>query len=390
MLKKSFLFFAVVALLVSGCSQRTTKSVATLPDNKITLKGSVKFDDPKFKMQVFKREGFDKKIIAEFDINPDGTYEYELEVTEPGKYTLNCKQWEMIDFWAENEDIEVHFRGMDTAKMKIKNPKYYYIENSGPLNEVMNHFNYVTHRNYQLMIGLGQAAYRADISDKAKGALSGTFYGLLNTDIKDRVTHLAHMYADRNSVLAIIPMLSDKDPIQAAAKAKILSTFETRNPNFAPYVKYKKADEEARYQRERLNIGKPAPDFTYPDINGKEVSLSDFKGKVVLIDFWASWCGPCIGEFPHLKKVYAKYKSQGLEILGVSIDKKEDAWRKAVKDNDLKWTLLLASNSGKEIMKEYQFSGIPYILIIDREGRIAYKGLRGENIDKAIKDVLSK
>lgn len=381
--KKILLFFSAVTLMFASSCANTEKAETTETQT-ITIRGTVAFSDPEKKMQIIKREGFDKKVISEFEVNTDGTFSYEMEVTKPGVYTIDCINWETINFWAENEDVEINFRGVDTAKVKIKNPKFHMI-NSGPLNDVMNDVNFLSYANYQMMIDLSQGVYRADINSSAKSELSGKMYEILNNDYKRRMRFLAENYADRNSVLAVLSQLSDRNPEDLAVLEKVIAKFETINPDYEPFIAYKKAVEEARYQRERLAIGKPAPEFSFPNPEGdKSYGPADFEGKVLLIDFWASWCGPCVAEIPHLKEVYAKYKSKGVEILSVSIDSKDESWKKALTEQNMDWYQVCAPNSGKEIMKDYQFSGIPYMVLLDREGKIIAKNVRGESIDKAL------
>ena len=134
--------------------------------------------------------------------------------------------------------------------------------------------------------------------------------------------------------------------------------------------------------------GQPAPLFTCPTPDGEEIGPETFKGKILLMDFWASWCGPCRGEVPNLKETYAKYKDKGVEFLSVSVDKSEEAWRKAMEEEQMEWPQALAPKAGAEVMDLYQFSGIPFILLLDQEGKIVAKHLRGEAIGKTIGDLL--
>lgn len=117
--------------------------------------------------------------------------------------------------------------------------------------------------------------------------------------------------------------------------------------------------------------GKVAADFTYPDVNGKEVSLSDFKGKVVLVDVWATWCGPCRGEIPHLKKLEEELHGTDVVFMGVSVDEARDKqkWLDFIEKEKLAGIQLLASGWSK-ITKDYKISGIPRFMVFDRKGNI--------------------
>jgi len=150
------LLVAFLALILFSCQ-------APVKDT-ITIQGKVKFPDNKFKMKIVKRNGFDKTIIDSVEVKPDGTYKFEMKVDKPGVYTLDCQKWQSVQIWAEDEDLEINFRGQDTAKMKIKNPPYVYI-NGGPNNEVMNLLAYNYYRNYQSMIAAGKVMYKASQSD---------------------------------------------------------------------------------------------------------------------------------------------------------------------------------------------------------------------------------
>ncbi len=116
-----------------------------------------------------------------------------------------------------------------------------------------------------------------------------------------------------------------------------------------------------------LGPGKTAPDFTLKTLSGKVVSLSDYRGKVVLVNFWASWCPPCREEMPLFKRVYEKYKKKGFEILAVSTDSSVDPVKKFVKEHGISFTVLM--DDGK-VSSTYGIQGLPTSFLIDRDGRI--------------------
>jgi peroxiredoxin len=139
----------------------------------------------------------------------------------------------------------------------------------------------------------------------------------------------------------------------------------------------------------KLAVGELAPEISLPDTNGKIINLSSFKGKIVLIDFWASWCGPCRRESPNMVKMYSLFNNKGLEIYSVSLDKTRESWIKAIKDDKLTWTHVSDIKFWQcEAAKAYNVSGIPYTVLLDREGKIISKGLRGADLEKKLDEIL--
>jgi peroxiredoxin len=136
--------------------------------------------------------------------------------------------------------------------------------------------------------------------------------------------------------------------------------------------------------------GREAPNFTQPMPDGTLVSLSDFRGKYVLIDFWASWCGPCRKENPYLVKAYEKYKDKNFTILGVSLDTKENrmAWLDAIEKDKLEWTQVSDLRKENDAAKLYQVVGIPQNYLIGPDGKVVAKTLRGQHLLKKLAEIL--
>ncbi len=138
----------------------------------------------------------------------------------------------------------------------------------------------------------------------------------------------------------------------------------------------------------RFVKGGEAPNFTQNDPEGHPVSLTDFRGKVVLVDFWASWCGPCRKENPNVVKLYAKYKDQGFEVLGVSLDSKQDRWLDAIEKDGLTWTHVSDLKGWQnEVAGLYSVTSIPHTVLLDKEGKILGRNLRGAALEEKLAEV---
>jgi peroxiredoxin len=136
-------------------------------------------------------------------------------------------------------------------------------------------------------------------------------------------------------------------------------------------------------------VGDLAPVFTLNDVNGKPVSLADLKGKIVLIDFWASWCEPCRAEGPNLKEQYRLYKDKGFEIFSVSLDTDRKNWLKAIKDDGLTW-IQVADLKGyqSDVVKSYGLGGVPSFFLIGRDGKIiADTDIQGAALNKRLAEI---
>lgn len=134
--------------------------------------------------------------------------------------------------------------------------------------------------------------------------------------------------------------------------------------------------------------GQIAPDFTLNTPAGQPLSMHSIKGKVKIIDFWASWCAPCREVNPEMVEIYKEFKPKGLEILGVSLDNDKDAWTQAIKDDKLTWLQVSDLQGSAELTKQYAVTGIPHTLILDENNVIVAKNLKGEKLKEKIAELL--
>jgi thiol-disulfide isomerase/thioredoxin len=138
----------------------------------------------------------------------------------------------------------------------------------------------------------------------------------------------------------------------------------------------------------KLMSGTVAPDFTFPTPEGKPLALSSFKGKIVLVDFWASWCGPCRKENPNVVRMYNKYHKKGFEILGVSLDEDKERWVAAIKKDGLVWPHVSDLKGWQsEACRLYGIDAIPFTILLDKEGKIIAKSLRGAALEQKLEEL---
>lgn len=186
--------------------------------------------------------------------------------------------------------------------------------------------------------------------------------------------------------------------------AFLVTYFEQAFDQYASLYKTVRDAQDARWKghdfvrhldsrlRSVLLPGMDAPDIELPDPEGKTRRLSDLRGKVVLIDFWASWCRPCRAENPNVVRLYGEYHPKGLEIFSVSLDNNRDAWLNAIKSDGLSWPNHVSdlrgwSSAGGRL---YGISSIPATVLVDREGKIVARNLRGKDLENKLKEIFDK
>jgi peroxiredoxin len=184
-----------------------------------------------------------------------------------------------------------------------------------------------------------------------------------------------------NSVVSAFVLLQYATQLDESELADLVGKFAPAIDKTEYVVQLKSLVQE----QQKTAIGVVAPDFTMNDTEGKPIQLSSLRGKVVLVDFWAAWCGPCRQENPNVVKLYQQYHSKGFEILGVSLDRTKEDWLKAIKADNLTWIhvsdLQYWQNAAARL---YGVNAIPQSFLLDKDGKIIAKGLRGEQLAKKL------
>jgi len=220
------------------------------------------------------------------------------------------------------------------------------------------------------------AAVRAEL-DKKYNAI----------DEEQKAAYVKFIKSNPNSLVTLdaLKKLGGSIPDYAVV-APLFETFSIKLKNTTAGKEYKEALEKMK----ATAIGSIAPDFMQNDTLGNPLKLSSLRGKYVLVDFWAAWCGPCRAENPNIVKAYAKYNKKGFEILGVSLDTEKDKekWMKAIQKDGLTWPQVSDLKGwSSDVAQLYVIKAIPQNVLLDPAGKIIAKNLRGEALEKKLAEL---
>lgn len=242
--------------------------------------------------------------------------------------------------------------------------------------------------------------YSPDVA--ANASVSGTEANVAYQRFQDKVKPFP-IVPDSANALALKEFINENadSPILFTAVSDYInnrSALSTLETVYAMLPKSARLQEEGKTIANRIHglknigIGSTAPDFTQADTEGKMVSLKDFRGKYLLIDFWASWCGPCRAENPNVVKAYAAYKDKNFTVLGISLDgsKGKENWKAAIKKDGLPWTQLSDLQGwNNAVAVLYDIHAVPMNFLLDPEGKIIAVNLRGSALNEKLSQLLN-
>jgi len=377
--KLLFAFLAIISIV--SC----TFTKQNKPDETINIAGKVEFPADNMKVKLIKPEGFNKNIVDSAVVQTDSTFKMKLHVSAPGSYFVQYGR-DFVQVWIENEDLVLNFKGKEKTKNRTTSANSFVKIQGGPNNDLLNDLN-----AFNLVIRTLEDKWKRNtmtLLDNDKAEYFKNQQSSILDEIQEQRTFMANYIIDKfsscNSAVLLLPYL------QGAELEAAITKLEVQNPNNPFLPEYKAEALKNEDARKTAEIGHLAPEFTYSDLEGKQVSVRDFKGKLLVIDFWASWCAPCLAEIPNLKAVYQKYHDKGVDFLSVSLDKDLIKWQKAVADEQMPWTQICSDDTGIKLMKDYQFNGIPFVILLDSEGKIAAKQLHGKMLTEEIEKLLNK
>jgi len=341
-------------------------------DNKCTISGNIAGLQQEAKVFVIRRSGeHGADTVARSMTKPNGDFSFDLMPTLfSDVYELRIGGLRYsVDFIAEKGNVEI----------KGNKDKLYTATIAGtPENDRYNQYHQFylqqTYKRNEMMMN-------ATASREEKTAL-----------FKQQDDDKKH-YTDsiiRNYPSSLVALYMAKEPLPMMKYNEIDSMLSIFKPYFAKHKYYLEMKERADVLR-KVGSGVAAPDFTALRPDGSKISLSSFKGKYVMLDFWASWCVPCRAENKHNKAIYEKFHPYGLEMISFSLDSDLGAWKKAIEKDGLVWHNASDLKAGKlsPVAQKYGIDGLPAVWIIDPNGKIIAQGLKGEAIDKMLETIFS-
>ena len=168
----------------------------------------------------------------------------------------------------------------------------------------------------------------------------------------------------------------------------VIAKYSDVNPQL---TKYAQTNLDGLTAERKIAVGSEPVAFSVKSIDGKTLSPADYKGKVLLIDFWATWCGPCVMEMPNVKNVYNRYHAKGFEIVGISLDQSRDKLDAYLRQQQIEWPQYFDGKWwSNDVAVKYGITSIPTTVLVDRKGKIRFKTLRGKQLEKAVQELLDE
>ena len=377
-LMKKVVFLFLLAVTTLACQTKADDRKEALAKAGFTITGKVKNPQAgsKVVLNVLGKQGF--QPVDSAAVGKDNTYPFQGSTAEPKFYMLNFYDLQQVLVILNNNDqITVDVDGNNpNGAFTMKGSKE--VEQ---LEKVLKVQHNLQAKSAGLQADFQKAAAKKD--DKAKESIQAKFFAMQkeqNEELKKLITQGGPTLASWYATNALNP------EEEYAFLAPLAPQFEKAFPN-SEYVKDFSA-KIAQYKN-AVQVGQSAPEITLTSPEGKPVSLSSLRGKYVLIDFWASWCGPCRQENPNVVKMYNKFKGRNFEIYGVSLDREKEKWTQAIAQDGLSWVhvsdLKFWQSAGAEA---YGVRSIPATFLLDPNGKVIAKNLRGQALEARLAEIL--